>query len=668
LDDCFMKRAFIVRPFETKEVSPGRNVDFERIERELIAPALEELKIHGRTTAEILHQGEIQSDMFHRLVTAQLVIADISMANANVFYELGIRHALQDRYTVLIKFPIEGQKAVFDIATDRYLLYDPDHPGASVEALVKRIRATLDNDESDSPVFRFLPSLKPQEREAFIKLPREFTEAVELAQRKCYDGDLETFAAELLELDIPWASAGLRLVGNAQFKRKAWDAARVTWEAIRETSPYESLANRRLATIYQKQPKPDLENSDQAVQRVLEGAEPELAAELHSLRGSNQKTQWLRDWQDKPDLPSRRLAALTSLHFDLALDEYHRGFSGYLNHYYSGINALALSKLRIALAKALPDIWNAKFLSDEAAQKELCANEATLQKLEVAVRVSLDAPGDRNDPWRKITCADYACLTSDRPQYVRTLYESALGNADPQSRDATRRQLKLLQDLEVCTKNATVALEYLASFNPVVVVESPQTVLVFSGHRLDAPGRKTERFPARSEALARSLIREKLIELQTQRPGCIVGYAGCASGGDILFHETCDELAIPTTVLLAGPRAAYVRESVQDGGLAWVRRADAILESRRERVRELTPDLQLPRWLRAVDGFSIWQHNNLWTLHTALAHGGDRIVLLALWNGESGDGPGGTEHMVAEVAKRGGRTEVLDARRLVEKS
>ena len=106
---------------------------------------------------------------------------------------------------------------------------------------------------------------------------------------------------------------------------------------------------------------------------------------------------------------------------------------------------------------------------------------------------------------------------------------------------------------------------------------------------------------------------------------------------------------------------------MQDGGSAWVRRADAILESRRERVRELTPDLQLPRWLRAVDGFSIWQHNNLWTLHTALAHGGDRIVLLALWNGESGDGPGGTEHMVAEVAKRGGRTEVLDARRLVEK-
>ena len=250
-----MKRAFIVRPFETKEVSPGRNVDFERVERELIAPALEKLRIHGRTTAEILHQGEIQSDMFHRLMTAQLVIADVSMANANVFYELGIRHALQDRYTVLIKFPIEGQKAVFDIATDRYMVYDPDHPGASVEALVKRIRATLDNDEPDSPVFRFLPGLKPQEREAFIKLPVEFTEAVELAQRKCYDGDLETFAAELFELDIPWANAGLRLVGNAQFKRKAWDAARVTWEVIRETSPDESLANRRLATIYQKQPQ-----------------------------------------------------------------------------------------------------------------------------------------------------------------------------------------------------------------------------------------------------------------------------------------------------------------------------------------------------------------------------------------------------------------------------
>lgn len=91
------RRAFIVRPFGTKPIptppgQPARTVDFEQIEAKLVAPALEALGIGGRTTGDIFSQGNIRADMFHRLLTADLVIADISIANANVFYELGIRH------------------------------------------------------------------------------------------------------------------------------------------------------------------------------------------------------------------------------------------------------------------------------------------------------------------------------------------------------------------------------------------------------------------------------------------------------------------------------------------------------------------------------------------------------------------------------------------------
>jgi hypothetical protein len=223
----------------------------------------------------------------------------------------------------------------------------------------------------------------------------------------------------------------------------------------------------------------------------------------------------------------------------------------------------------------------------------------------------------------------------------------------------------MLQDLDVVSENAAAGLELIATFAPPQVTEPPAMVIVFSGHRLDAPGRQTERFPPRSEGLARQMIRDKLTELRTQASGRLIGYAGCASGGDILFHELCDELDIPTTVLLAGPRSAYVRESVQDAGPEWVRRFDAVVKRRGDRVRQLTPDLELPRWLRSVEGFDIWQHNNLWTLHTALARGGDRVVLVALWNHAKGDNAGGTEHMVAEVKRRGGQAEILDARLLV---
>jgi hypothetical protein len=76
-------RAFIIRPFGAKD-----GVDFDRVERELIHPVLESLQIEGRTTGEIAEAGNIQTDMFEGLVAADLVIADISVHNANVFYEL----------------------------------------------------------------------------------------------------------------------------------------------------------------------------------------------------------------------------------------------------------------------------------------------------------------------------------------------------------------------------------------------------------------------------------------------------------------------------------------------------------------------------------------------------------------------------------------------------
>ena len=74
------KRAFIIRPFGIK-----KEIDFDRIERELIAPALAQVGVDGRTTLDILGQGNIRVDMFQRLLTADLVVADLSIHNANVF-------------------------------------------------------------------------------------------------------------------------------------------------------------------------------------------------------------------------------------------------------------------------------------------------------------------------------------------------------------------------------------------------------------------------------------------------------------------------------------------------------------------------------------------------------------------------------------------------------
>ena len=96
-------RAFIVRPFGTKNDKQGQPIDFDAVEKALIGPALAWHGIEGRTTGEIAAAGNIREDMFRMLIASDVVIADISIHNANVFYELGIRHALRPWRTMLIR-------------------------------------------------------------------------------------------------------------------------------------------------------------------------------------------------------------------------------------------------------------------------------------------------------------------------------------------------------------------------------------------------------------------------------------------------------------------------------------------------------------------------------------------------------------------------------------
>src|SRR4029078_1180886 len=111
-------KAFIIRPFGEKEIllkPPAGEVepktlkiDFDEVEKKLIKPAMDRAGLTGDTTQEFLQSGSIPRDMFQRLLTAELVIADISIHNANVFCELGIRHALRDKRTFLIRCSVGG--------------------------------------------------------------------------------------------------------------------------------------------------------------------------------------------------------------------------------------------------------------------------------------------------------------------------------------------------------------------------------------------------------------------------------------------------------------------------------------------------------------------------------------------------------------------------------
>jgi hypothetical protein len=284
---------FIVRPFGTKN-----EIDFDRVEKDLIRPAMGQAGLTGGTTGEFIQQGNIRTDMFEQLLIADLVIADISIHNANVFYELGIRHAFRDKRTFLIKAKGDRSREIdrkenevpFDLRTDRYLAYDGNDPGSCVAALADALNATLDSPKADSPVYQLLPELEPADPNKLLVLPLEFREAVERAEADKNCADLQLLAAELD--GFVWRVAGLRLVGHAQFRLKDWPGAKITWQAVRDYDDMDVEANTLLATIFQR--LGNLLSSDQAVERALQHKEISARdrAEVRALMARNAKTQW----------------------------------------------------------------------------------------------------------------------------------------------------------------------------------------------------------------------------------------------------------------------------------------------------------------------------------------------------------------------------------------
>lgn len=652
-------KAFIVRPFGTKE-----DIDFDRVEAELIKPALVALGIPGGTTGEILEAGDIREDMFNELLMADLVVADLSIHNANVFYELGIRHALRTRRTFLLRCRTDNYP--FDITTSRYLEYDSEHPAGTLESLIQSLRATLESERQDSPVFQLLPELKEQESEHFLAVHAQFSEDVELAFRKKRDGDLSLYGEEVKRL--PWEIVALRLTGENLFKLRSFDSARSIWERVLELKPGDQQALDRLSTIYQRLGM--LEESDLALTKLLndESLPTSARVEALALKGRNDKARWLNGWRAAPAEGQRSLALESQLLRD-AFDAYDEAFTRDLNHYYSGVNALGLLVVLLELADAMPEEWLFNFDDEEEATYELGQLRkrhivlSTLVKSSVqAAEISVTEP----DIWLDITKADLQCLISENPRRVAVLYKNALLKSDAFVMDSARKQLLIYDQLGIRATCVKAALDVLPAIDDHTKVIH---TILFTGHMIDQPDRKSPRFPADQEEVAQQAI-QKALEEEKKRIETLYGdntevifrgISGGACGGDILFHEACHKLGIASQMYLVFPREQFIQTSVQFAGTDWVERFNTIYNRLEPADRPvLGPGEALPAWLNKKPDYSIWVRNNLWMLHNALVNGGDQVTLVALWNREGGDGIGGTQDMVNRASAAGAKTVIID--------
>lgn len=146
-------------PFGKKSDDSGRAIDFDQIYNSIIGPGIQQADLEPIRADEEVVGGFIHKPMFERLMLCDYAVADLTTANPNVFYELGIRHGIRPHSTVLLF--AKGMRLPFDVAPLRALPYMTDAQGApnavaaDRNALATRLLECR-NPVEDSPLFQLV--------------------------------------------------------------------------------------------------------------------------------------------------------------------------------------------------------------------------------------------------------------------------------------------------------------------------------------------------------------------------------------------------------------------------------------------------------------------------------------------------------------------------------
>ena len=130
---------FVIMPFNKKpDPSGGPDIDFDRIYKNALEPAIRGAGMDPIRADEERTGGIIHKPMFERLLLCDFAVADLTTSNANVFYELGVRHTARPRTTLTIF--AKRQPIPFDVNFLSSLPYDlgTNNTFGDEEALVLR--------------------------------------------------------------------------------------------------------------------------------------------------------------------------------------------------------------------------------------------------------------------------------------------------------------------------------------------------------------------------------------------------------------------------------------------------------------------------------------------------------------------------------------------------
>ena len=195
-------------------------------------------------------------------------------------------------------------------------------------------------------------------------------------------------------------------------------------------------------------------------------------------------------------------------------------------------------------------------------------------------------------------------------------------------------------------------------------IETPRLIFLFSGHMIDKPDRKLPRFPPECELSIAAAIDATLTELSAGPADLGITQGAC--GGDLLFAEAMLKRGAALELHLPLPEETFVVKSVN------FRKVSSTVPDRwRERFYAVRhqPSVRttvMPAESGSEESDGVFERCNLWMLERAFSFGADKVRFICVWNGDGGDGPGGTDHMRKAVQKSGGAECWIDTRKVCQ--
>jgi len=408
-------------PFGKKTDAAGVVIDFDAVYQDLITPAIVGAGLQPIRADEEITGGIIHKPMFERLMLCEYAVADLTTANANVFYELGVRHAVRPWSTVLLF--AEGSRLPFDIAYLRALPYRLSSDGkpmdieAAKAALTQRL-VEAKKAATDSPLYTFdliknVPTIDHAKTDVFreqVRYSMDMKQRLAEARKK---GLLELKNIQQELGDIKNVEGGVVIDLFLSYRAvKAWEDMIDLVKVMSPPLAASPMVREQLALALNRAGKG--EEAEKVLLDLISNRGP--SSETYGILGRVYKDRWEKAVKSGEKALARGL-------LDNAINAYLKGFEADWRDAYPGVNVVTLMEV-----KDPPDPRREQLLP--------------VVRYAVERKIAIGKP----DYWDYATLLELAVLAKDEERAMKSLSNALAAIREGWEPETTAHNLRLIRE------------------------------------------------------------------------------------------------------------------------------------------------------------------------------------------------------------------------------